>query len=65
MPKKNGDYGDLYVEIVVIYPDSLTNDQLKGNNKNKTFYYCINFCLMIFITIISIKYYFINICMFF
>jgi len=30
MPTKNGGYGDLYIEIVVLYPEKLTNVQVKA-----------------------------------
>jgi len=31
MPTKNGGFGDLYIEIVVLYPERLTDAQEKGN----------------------------------
>jgi len=43
MPKKNGDFGDLFIEIVVIYPESLTKTQVEGNK----FKININFYILI------------------
>jgi len=34
MPKKNGDFGDLFIEIVVIYPESLTKTQVEVIEKH-------------------------------
>jgi len=37
MPKKEGNYGDLYIEVTVIYPESLTDAQSKGKNINQPY----------------------------
>ncbi|ORX60052.1 DnaJ-domain-containing protein [Piromyces finnis] len=34
MPNKSGDFGDLYIEIIVLYPESLTKAQANGKIKN-------------------------------